>query len=120
MGYEQFFGLNDAPFSLAPNPRYLFESPSHAAALQQLTLANVDTPGGTMLQILLIGQLDLESLLARPDLRQVQQRVSRRIRLEPLDQAQLAAYIDHRLAVSRTVESPMPGAGDLARAISEW
>ena len=33
MGYEQFFGLHDPPFSLAPNPRYLFESASHAAAL---------------------------------------------------------------------------------------
>ena len=37
--YEQFFGLTDAPFSLAPNPRYLFESASHAAALEQLTYA---------------------------------------------------------------------------------
>ena len=39
MGYEQFFGLNDPPFSLAPNPRYLFESASHGAALQQLAYA---------------------------------------------------------------------------------
>lgn len=37
--YEQFFGLQEAPFSLAPNPRYLFESASHAAALAQLTYA---------------------------------------------------------------------------------
>src|SRR6476646_8485778 len=39
MSYEQFFGLNDAPFSLAPNPRYLFESASHTHALQQLAYA---------------------------------------------------------------------------------
>ena len=39
MGYEQFFGLTDAPLSLAPNPRYLFESASHAAALEQPTYA---------------------------------------------------------------------------------
>src|ERR1700704_1124674 len=39
MGYEQFFGLSDAPFSLAPNPRYLFESASHAHALQELASA---------------------------------------------------------------------------------
>src|SRR5438874_12845606 len=38
-GYEPFFGLHDAPFSLAPNPRYLFESASHAGALQQLAYA---------------------------------------------------------------------------------
>src|SRR4051812_49966612 len=39
MSYEQFFGLNDAPFSLAPDPRYLFGSASHSQALQQLTYA---------------------------------------------------------------------------------
>src|SRR3954471_17538465 len=39
MGYEQFFGLREPPFSLAPNPRYLFESASHAGVLQQLTYA---------------------------------------------------------------------------------
>ena len=41
-------------------------------------LSNVDEPGGTMLQIVLAGQQDLESLLSRPELRQFQQRISRR------------------------------------------
>ena len=234
MSYEQFFGLNDAPFSLAPNPRYLFASASHAAALDQLTsaisrreplivltgeigtgktllcrtvlerldrktfasvindpllerdellkqmlqdfgvmstdrttttatsrhdlvhaleeflsslvtlnahavvivdeaqhvqpdvleqirlLANIDAPSGTMLQIILIGQLDLESVLARPELRQFQQRVSRRIRLEPLAEGELRSYIDHRLAVGRAAGSRMPGAIELARELGEW
>jgi type II secretory pathway predicted ATPase ExeA/cell division septation protein DedD len=234
MGYEQFFGLNDAPFSLAPNPRYLFDSVSHTAALEQLAraierreplivmtgeigtgktllcrtvlqrvdrktfvsvinnprldaddllkqmlqdfgvistdravvsaasrhdlvhaledflsslivldahaviiideaqhvqpdvleqirlLSNIDAPSGTKLQIILAGQLDLESLLARPELRQLQQRVSRRIRLEPLGEAELRSYIDHRLAVGRAAGSGMPGAGELARALVEW
>src|SRR5580693_5214413 len=35
-GYEAFFGLNEMPFSLAPNPRFLFASASHAAALAQV------------------------------------------------------------------------------------
>src|SRR4051812_15817812 len=39
MSYEQFFGLTDAPFSLAPDPRYLFGSASHSQAVQQLTHA---------------------------------------------------------------------------------
>src|SRR6202049_2413830 len=38
-GYEGFFGLNETPFSLAPNPRFLFESASHAAALAQVAYA---------------------------------------------------------------------------------
>ena len=73
-----------------------------------------------MLQIILVGQLDLESLLTRPDLRQFQQRVSRRIRLAPLGEDELQAYIDHRLAIGRSAGSRMPGAGDLARALDEW
>ena len=234
VGYEQFFGLTDAPFSLAPNPRYLFESASHAAALEQLTyaihrreplivmtgeigigktllcrtvlnrldrktfvsvihnplldqddflkqmlqdfgiisadravatttsrhdlvhaledflsslialnahavviideaqhlrpdvleqirlLSNVDEPGGTMLQIVLAGQQDLESLLSRPELRQFQQRVSRRIRLEPLREDELRSYIDHRLAIGRAAGARMPGADELARALGDW
>src|ERR1700704_6242165 len=38
-GYERFFGLNETPFSLSPNPRFLFESASHAAALAQVAYA---------------------------------------------------------------------------------
>jgi cell division protein FtsN len=83
-------------------------------------LSNIDAPGGTMLQIILAGQMDLDGLLARPELRQIQQRVSRRIRLEPLNKDELRSYIDHRLAVSRAAGSHMPGADELARALVEW
>ncbi len=38
-GYESFFGLNEAPFSLAPDPRFLFASASHSAALAQVAYA---------------------------------------------------------------------------------
>src|ERR1700726_1391901 len=38
-GYERFFGLNETPFSLAPNPRFLFASAAHAAALAQVAYA---------------------------------------------------------------------------------
>ena len=34
--YERFFGLNEPPFSLTPNPRFVYESASHAAALAQV------------------------------------------------------------------------------------
>jgi type II secretory pathway predicted ATPase ExeA len=234
MGYEQFFGLTDAPFSLAPDPRYLFDSESHAQALRQLALAidlreplvvvtgeigtgktllcramlerlgprtfisvindplldrddflkqmlqdfgvlstdrtivptpsrhdlvhaledflsslialdahgvvlideaqhvqpdvleqirllsNIDAPTGTRLQILLVGQPSLEALLARPDLRQFQQRVTRRIHLEPLAESELKPYIEHRLTVGRTTGSGLIGANELARAIAQW
>ena len=219
-GYEPFFGLNEAPFSLAPDPRFLFASASHSAALAQVAyalerreplvvvtgeigtgktllcrtvlqrlprktflsvindpllerddllkqllqdfgviskdrtkltrravtnwsqtlhaflrslapiqahavviideaqhlrpdvleqirlLSNIDDERGTLLQIILVGQTDLEPLLARPELRQLQQRVSRRFRLEPLNRDEVKQYIEHRLALARDGKPP--------------
>jgi len=213
--YEAFFGLSEPPFSLAPDPRFLFASESHSAALAQVAyalerreplvvitgeigtgktllcrtvlqqlrrktflsvvgdpllerddllkvlledfgviskdrsrvaaasrhdlfhalqsflaslapiqahavviideaqhlqpdvleeirlLSNVDDERGTLLQIILVGQTDLEALLARPDLRQLQQRVTRRLHLEPLNRDEVERYITHRLALAR-------------------
>ena len=49
--------------------------------LEQIRLlSNVDDGRGTLLQVVLVGQKDLDRLLDRPDLRQLQQRVSRRSR----------------------------------------
>jgi type II secretory pathway predicted ATPase ExeA len=36
LSYEPFFGLKKKPFSLASDPEFLYESPSHVAALQAL------------------------------------------------------------------------------------
>ena len=209
---EQFFGLQEAPFSMAPDPRYLFESASHVTALTQLALAierreplvvvtgeigtgktllcrlvlerqkrqtfvsiinnsllgrddllkqllqdfgviskdrtmaleasrhdlvhaledflaslitlrahavviideaqhiqfdvleqirllsNIGEARGTALQIILVGQGDLDAILLRPEMRHFQQRVSRRLRLEPLSAEELPLYIEHRLS----------------------
>ena len=220
-GYEPFFGFSEPPFSLAPNPRFLFESESYASALGQIAYAverreplivvmgeigtgktllcrtviqrlgrktfvsvindpqlerddllklilqdfgviskdrsrltpttrhdlvhalqeylaslaplqahavviideaqhlhpdvleqirlisNINDELGAMLQIILVGQPDLEAVLQRPELQQFQQRISRRIRLAPLAGEELDQYITHRLAVA---------AGDLAHS----
>ena len=235
-GYERFFGLNETPFSLAPNPRFLFESASHAAALAQVAyalerreplvvitgeigtgktllcrtvpqrlerktfvsviddpllerddllkqllqdfgviskdrvkltdvsrheliqtlhvflrslapiqahavviideaqhlqpdvleqirlLSNIDDERGTLLEIILVGQADLESLLSRPELRQLEQRVSRRLRLEPLNRDEVEQYIKHRLALARDGMPPnqLLGATELAQALAAW
>jgi type II secretory pathway predicted ATPase ExeA len=235
-GYEPFFGLNEAPFSLAPDPRFLFASASHSAALAQVAyalerreplviitgeigtgktllcrtvlkrlqrktflsvindpllerddllkellqdfglisknrtklteasrheliqtlhaflrslapiqahavviideaqhlqpdvleqirlLSNIDDELGTLLQIILVGQTDLEPLLARPELRQLQQRVSRRFRLEPLNHDEVTEYIKHRLALARDGKQPsqLAGATELARELADW
>ena len=43
--YEQFFGLNDEPFRLTPDPRYLFLSTKHAEALAHLRLGLSESSG---------------------------------------------------------------------------
>lgn len=46
--YHQHFGLNEPPFSIAVNPRYLFMSPRHRDALAHL-LYGVSSGGGFIL-----------------------------------------------------------------------
>jgi type II secretory pathway predicted ATPase ExeA/cell division protein FtsN len=234
-GYERFFGLQEPPFSLSPNPRFIFESASHTAALTEVAyvlerreplvvitgeigvgktllcrtvlqriprktflsvindpqlerddllkqllqdfgviskdrtkhtptsrhdlvhalqdflgslmplkahavvivdeaqllqtevleqirlLSNIDDERGTLLQVILVGQTDLEPMLSRPDLRQFQQRVTRRFRLERLSEDEVRQYIEHRLAVARR-GPPKSGRSDniLERELIEW
>ena len=208
--YTQYFGLNEAPFSIAVNPRYLFMSPRHRDALAHLLygvgagggfilltgevgtgkttinrclleqlpsdtdiaiilnpalnaiellasvcdelgvdynsqqhtlkcltdqlhnfllenhargrrtvllideaqhldfdvleqirlLTNLETNSEKLLQIILIGQPELAQMLARPELRQLNQRITARYNLEPLDLDETGAYIQHRLQVA--------------------
>ena len=84
--------------------------------LEQIRLvSNIDDERGTLLQIILVGQTDLEPLLSRPELRQLQQRVSRRFRLAPLTRDEVEQYIKHRLALARDARAPSeaPGATEL-------
>ena len=232
--YEPFFGLSEAPFSLAPDPRFLFASASISAALEQLAyalgrreplivvtgeigtgktllcravmkripretflsviddpllerddllkqmlqdfgviakdrtrltettrhelvealqaflrslgaiqahavvaideaqhlrpevleqirlLSNMNDERGTLLQIILVGQPELETLLSRPELRQLHQRVTRRFHLEPLNREEVREYIDHRLALARNGGSQAPGAAELAHELAAW
>jgi general secretion pathway protein A len=71
-------------------------------ALEQIRLlASIDDQHGTLLQIMLVGQPDLDAMLASPELRHVQQRILRRIRLEPLAGDEVRQYIEHRLEIVR-------------------
>jgi len=71
-----------------------------AEALEEVRLlTNLETTRQKLLQIILIGQPELRSLLARDDLRQLSQRITARYHLEPIQPAETAAYIRHRLQV---------------------
>jgi general secretion pathway protein A len=63
-------------------------------------LSNLETEKEKLLQIVLVGQSNLKDLLRRPDLRQLDQRVSIRYDLKPLSAEETAAYVQHRLSVA--------------------
>src|SRR5258708_17695782 len=63
-------------------------------------LSNLETDKDKLLQIILVGQLNLHDLLRSPDLRQLDQRVSIRYELTPLDRETVGAYIVHRLTIA--------------------
>ena len=72
-----------------------------AAALEQVRLlTNLETPTQKLLQIILLGQPELRDQLARPQLRQLAQRITARYHLAPLDAAESEAYLRHRWAVA--------------------
>jgi type II secretory pathway predicted ATPase ExeA len=63
-------------------------------------LSNLETDKEKLLQIVLVGQLNLREVLRSPDLRQLDQRVSIRYNLKPLTQEETAAYVAHRLTIA--------------------
>lgn len=69
--------------------------------LEQIRLlTNLETTRDKLLQIVLIGQPELARLLARPELRQVAQRVTARYHLAPFSPGETRAYVRHRLEVA--------------------
>lgn len=69
--------------------------------LEQLRiLSNLETDKEKLLQIILVGQLNLQPLLRTPQLRQLDQRVSIRYELKPLTPAEVAAYVAHRISIA--------------------
>ena len=62
-------------------------------------LTNLETATQKLLQIILIGQPELRTLLAREDMRQLAQRVTARYHLEPISRDETSAYIKHRLQI---------------------
>ncbi len=69
--------------------------------LEQLRLlTNLETHTRKLLQIVLIGQPELRTMLERPELEQLAQRVVARFHLGALDRAECAQYIAHRLSVA--------------------
>ncbi len=68
------------------------------AALEELRmLSNLETEKSKLLQIVMVGQPNLRDKLAAPELEQLRQRITVSYHLLPLDAAETANYINHRL-----------------------
>ena len=63
-------------------------------------LTNLETEKEKLLQILLVGQPELLRMLRRHDLRQLDQRISTRVHLQPLEMIEMMRYINHRISIA--------------------
>jgi general secretion pathway protein A len=69
--------------------------------LEQIRLlSNLETDRQKLMQIVLMGQTELREKLAKPELRQLRQRITVRYHLGPLDLTETAYYIQHRLTLA--------------------
>jgi general secretion pathway protein A len=83
------------------------------AVLEQVRLlSNLETDRAKLLQIVLIGQPELEENLSRSDLRQLRQRITVRWSLKPLSRPEVGEYLEHRLRVAGLADPRLftPGA----------
>lgn len=63
-------------------------------------LSNLEAQGEKLVQVFLIGQPELEAKLARPELRQLRQRIAVHYRIRPLGAEDTERYIHHRITVA--------------------
>lgn len=73
---------------------------SHAVLEQIRMLSNLETEKDKLIQVVLVGQSELRGILASPSLRQLNERITVRYDLKPVDPADLRGYVSHRLSVA--------------------
>jgi general secretion pathway protein A len=71
-------------------------------------LTNLETNTRKLLQIILIGQPELQDMLKQPEMRQVAQRVVAHYHLTGLTRDEVAAYVRHRLRIAGTTAPLFP------------
>ncbi len=79
-----------------------------AATLEELRLlSNLETETSKLIQILLLGQPELDDKLESNELRQLRQRIAVRWRLSPLTASETREYVRHRLRIAAGGERPL-------------
>ena len=78
-----------------------------AETIEELSvIANINADKNLVLQLVVVGQLELAETLRRPELKQFAQRVSAYYHLEPLDLLSTKQYIKHRMTVAGAERNP--------------
>ena len=72
-------------------------------------LMNFETDEAKLLQVVLVGQRDLEQRLREPDVQALAQRVARRCEMEPLSRFEVKRYIERRLSTAQHFAGSWPG-----------
>ena len=124
--HELIRTLHDFLLSLVPlhgSAVLIIDEAQHlsTAVLEEIRiLSNLETNDQKLLQIVIVGQLNLLDLLHRTELRQLDQRISIRCSLKALTREEVEAYVTHRLWVARgsTSVSFTPKAFDFVHAVS--
>ena len=85
-----------------------------AEVLEHIRLiSNLETDSAKLIQIVLVGQPELKNLLARTELRQLDQRITVRYHLKPMCLTDTCDYIRHRIRFAACGREPLtfsPGA----------
>src|SRR5262249_26319686 len=99
----------------------LFVDEAHRLSIEILEeirlLTNFETEHEKLLQIVLVGQDELDDLLDRRELRQLKQRIGVRLRVVPLGMQQVGTYILYRW--SRASSQPSPFSPEAVVLIAE-
>jgi general secretion pathway protein A len=82
-------------------------------------LGNFECAEEKLLQVVLIGQSELDDILNRPDLWQFKQRISVRLSLQPLGADEVQHYIQHRWRVAGG-QNGSPFSPDAIKNIAKW
>jgi len=67
-------------------------------------LSNLETSKSKLLQIVLVGQPELDNILSQPGFRQLRQRINLRFHLPPLPEKETKEYIEKRLRIAGAKE----------------
>lgn len=68
-------------------------------------LSNLETSKSKLLQIVLVGQPELDKTLSLPEFRQLRQRINLRYHLPPLSEKETREYIEKRLRIAGATDS---------------